>query len=292
MRTGILLAVLGTACAGAPSEHALPAAASGTGTLTLGKDALHYEVSSSGEALVLINGGAMDLRQWDAQAQAFAGEFQVIRYDARGWGRSPLPSESYSQWDDLRALLDHLGVERAHVLGQSYGGSIAIDFALMYPERVRSLVLVGPALGGFAWSADFLARNRRLLEAGSRTRVEQVLEDPHFLPGARANAALASRAKELLRSNAQIFEIPVVLAAWLEPPAIERLEEIRAPTLVLVPELDHPDLFAVADVLQARLADCERRVLPGVGQMAHLEDPEMFNQTVLDFLRLQRGAAR
>ncbi len=284
MRARFLLVVLAAACADVAPERPARLAGSGADDLSLGKDALHYAVSGSGEALVLINGGAMDLRQWDAQAPAFAGEFQVIRYDPRGWGRSPLPRGSYSQWDDLRALLDHLGVERAHVLGHSSGGSIAIDFALQHPERVRSLVLLGPALGGFAWSADFLERNQRLIEAASGARIEQVLADPHFIPGARANPALAARARELLRANAQIYEIRFDLAAWLEPPAVERLAEIRAPALVLVPELGHPAPFAVADVLEARLEHCEKRVLPGVGHLAHLEDPDTFNRIVLEFL--------
>src|SRR5262245_57108437 len=104
---------------------------------------LHYEVAGSGEPLVLIHGFTLDMRMWDDQFASLARHFQVVRYDLRGFGKSSMPTtEPYTHADDLKALLDCLNIERAHVLGLSMGGSIAINFALNYPAMVDRLVLV------------------------------------------------------------------------------------------------------------------------------------------------------
>ncbi len=246
---------------------------------------LYYEAQGSGPPVVFVNGGAMDLRQWDAQARALAPEFQVIRYDARGWGRSTSPTKPYSQAEDLRALLDHVEVDRAHVIGLSHGGSTALDFALVHAERVRSLVLVGPLLEGFKWSEDFREREHWIAEGDEETRIEHLLGDLYFIPGARRDAKLGARARELLQSNSRVFSVDFSLARPLEPPAIERLEELSAPTLVIVGERDHPDVLAIAEALEARVPSCELYVLPGAGHMAHLEFPEDFNSSLRGFLR-------
>ena len=119
---------------------------------------LHYEVTGTGDPVVLIHGLGSDLRVWDAQFPVIAQRYRVLRYDTRGHGKSALPgSEPYAYADDLKALLDYCGMSRAHVVGQSVGGEIAIDYALAYPERVQSLVLVDSTVGGFQWSDDWNA---------------------------------------------------------------------------------------------------------------------------------------
>ena len=109
---------------------------------------LYYEDSGNGETLVLIHAGIADSRMWEGQLAAFARCYRVIRYDMRGFGRSEMGEGPYAHHRDLHALLDALGVERAHLVGCSMGGRTAIDFTLEYPARVRSLVLVGSAIGG------------------------------------------------------------------------------------------------------------------------------------------------
>ena len=110
---------------------------------------LYYKIAGSGHPLVLIHGFALDTRMRDDQIGAFAQHYQVVRYDMRGSGRSVPPTdESYSQTDDLKALLEYLRIDRAHVIGQSRVGAVAIDFALALPEATSALVLVDPVLGG------------------------------------------------------------------------------------------------------------------------------------------------
>ncbi len=113
---------------------------------------IHYQVQGAGPALVLIHAGVADLRMWDDQMAAFARHFTVIRYDVRGWGRTPFPAGEASAHEDLHGLLKYLGHEKAHVLGCSNGGRIALDFTLAFPEMVDRLVLVGTGLGGYKFT--------------------------------------------------------------------------------------------------------------------------------------------
>jgi 3-oxoadipate enol-lactonase len=110
---------------------------------------LYYEGAGSGHPLVLIHGFGLDTRMWDDQFDVFARHYRVVPYGMRGYGDSAPPAdESYSHTDDLKALLEHLSIDRAHVLGQSRGGAVAIDFALAHPGATSALVLVDPVLAG------------------------------------------------------------------------------------------------------------------------------------------------
>ena len=126
---------------------------------------LYCSITGEGEPLVLLHGGASDLRIWDHQVETLARTLRVIRYDQRGYGKSDIPVSLFSYVDDLRGLIDALKLERVSVIGSSLGGSVAIDFALKYPERIRSLILVGPALSGYRYPARFMIEGIKLLLA-------------------------------------------------------------------------------------------------------------------------------
>jgi 3-oxoadipate enol-lactonase len=122
-----------------------------TGYADVNNTRLYYEIAGSGDTLVLIHGNFGDNRHWDGQFEALAKNHKVIRYDVRGYGRSSLPveGESYSNHDDLKALLEHLGISNAHVCGLSMGSGIAVDFALAYPKMCESLIPIGPWAFGY-----------------------------------------------------------------------------------------------------------------------------------------------
>src|SRR5439155_1074430 len=110
---------------------------------------LFYEVSGTGEAVVLIHAFSVDRRMWDPQVAALENRFRVIRYDLRGHGKSASPSAPYANHDDLRSVLDALGVNRATLIGLSAGAEVATDFALAYPDRVARLIVASPGLSGY-----------------------------------------------------------------------------------------------------------------------------------------------
>lgn len=248
---------------------------------------LAHRDDGTGEPVVLVNGGGMDMRQWDAAARGLqAAGFRVIRYDPRGWGGSPAGEGPHAEHDDLAGLLDALGIQRADVVGMSWGGGVAIDAALAHPGRVRRLVLVGPAVSGYPWSRDFAARNTAWArEPNDTTRTQSLLDDAHFIPGAKSDPALAQTARALLMANAKTFRLSGAEVRRLDPPAHGRLQEIRVPTLVITPERDHPDLIAIGKMLDQRVPDSREVVMPGAGHMANLERPAELARIIADFLR-------
>ena len=120
-----------------------------TGFVELDGGKLYYETDGKGPALVLIHAGFLDSRMWDSQFPSYSKSYKTIRYDVRGFGRSSIAKEKFSDHTDLRALLTHLNVARAAIIGVSNGGRIALDFAVEYPERVQSLILVSPGVSGY-----------------------------------------------------------------------------------------------------------------------------------------------
>ena len=119
---------------------------------------LYYQSMGEGAPIVLLHGFSIDHRMWDGQMAALSAAHRVVRCDLRGFGQSPPPTTPYANADDLKALLDHLGIARAVILGLSMGGGVAINFALAYPEATRALVVAGSTLP--AASGDRRSRPR------------------------------------------------------------------------------------------------------------------------------------
>jgi len=145
----LLLACAPRTGTGSPSAAADPLAPD-TGRVAVEGGTLYYEVRGSGPPVVLLHAGDLDLSMWDPQVSPLARSFRLIRYDARGHGRSSAPRGPYSTVEDLRRLLDHLGIPRASLVGISMGAGVTLNFATTYPQRVRQLVLVstsGPPPG-------------------------------------------------------------------------------------------------------------------------------------------------
>jgi 3-oxoadipate enol-lactonase len=248
---------------------------------------LYYETAGSGDALVFIHGFGADSRTWDAQFDALAAQYQVVRYDMRGFGRSAVPTEAlYAHADDLKALLDSLGIAQACVIGQSMGGGVAIDFALAYPEVVRALVLVDAALDGYTfseWEETWGAVFGIAATQGTQASLAFMIGLPAF-ETLRANPALESRLMQIWSDYSGWHFANRDPVQNVDPPAIHRLEQIRVPTLVIVGEHDFADHHAIADILQQRIPDAQKIVLPGVGHVSMMEASDRFNKAVYAFL--------
>jgi 3-oxoadipate enol-lactonase len=247
--------------------------------------------------VVLIHGHSADLRLWEPQVPALVGAgYRVVRYDVRGHGRSSVPPTGYD-WEhylaDLRALLDHLRVARAHLAGISMGGAIALELALEEPGRVASLTLLDSALPGFAYSARFEDDIERLRDAvradGPRTALERHwLAHPIFDGVRRRPEAFAALRRMVLDYPAADY---LDDAEYTPPerPAIERLHEVQAPALVVVGELDLPDFRIIADILAENLPQARKLVVADAGHLPSLEHPEEVNPALLSFLATVQG---
>jgi 3-oxoadipate enol-lactonase len=252
---------------------------------------LYYEVAGAGRPLVLVHAGIADSRMWDAQWDVFARHYQVIRYDMRGFGRSEMPPAAFSHHQDLYGLLNHLGIGPVALLAASFGGRVAIDFTLAYPDLVSALVLVDSALGGHDWSEEvqrFGAAEEAALEQGDLAaatdlNVRMWVDGPHRSPD-QVDPAIRERIREM-QLRAFMLDTPGAEYRPLDPPAAGRLDEIHAPTLALVGDQDVGDILTIADLLAAQIAGARKALIAGAAHLPSMEQPDPFNQVVLDFLR-------
>jgi pimeloyl-ACP methyl ester carboxylesterase len=223
---------------------------------------------------------------WEPQLRELEREYRVIRYDLRGHGRSLAILNGFSAHEDLRAVLDAVGVERATLVGLSAGSRIAVDFALAYPDRVSRMVLSSPGLGGYspADSFEWMAPVMEAIRAGDAPAAAQRWAETPLMaiPTRPAGDSLMRR---IVAANAGLWLIASNPERPLEPPAIGRLDGIDVPVLVIVGERDLPDTHAVADTLVARIPGARKQVIGGAGHMVNLAEPEAFNAAVRAFLR-------
>ncbi len=248
---------------------------------------IYYEVTGGGSSLLLVHGFSLDTRMWEDQIDVFARRYQVICCDVRGFGRSDPPTEPFSQAGDLRALLSYLGVDRTAILGLSMGGGIATVFSLLYPDATRALILADSNLWGTRWSPEGVAQwdavERAAREHGVDAARRLWLNHPFFAP-AMERPNVAARLRRMVEEYSGWHWINPDLEIGISPPPARRLGEIRAPTLVLVGERDVPDFRRISDVLAAQIPGARQVILPGVGHMSNMEDPDSFNRIVLEFL--------
>jgi 3-oxoadipate enol-lactonase len=257
----------------------------GADRLALPGSHLFYESRGDGSPVVLIHGGNLDAGMWDADVIALATRFRVITYDVRPYGRSGPVTDDYAWHGDLRALLDHLKIERASLVGLSLGARVAINFALAHPARVDRLVLAGPGLDGWPFTPD--PQLAGLIDAAKARDAAKAtalwLTHPYMAPAMR-DPVVAARLRQLARRNEHIWLQPIGPAVVPSPAAMTRLGEIRAPTLVLVGTLDVPDIQAIARRLTADIGGARLEVIDGVGHLVNLEAPDRFRALVTGFL--------
>ena len=226
---------------------------------------------------------------WDAQWRRFAGSHRVVRYDLRGYGRSPLRPGTYSHARDLVGVLEEVGP--AAVVGVSMGGRAALEAAVARPELVTALVVVGAGVPDHEWSDEMLAFDAEEEALAERGEAEAYADAKirFWLDAGRPPDAVNARVRELVREMIlRSFELQSADSGaegeLLVPDVGERLGEIRVPVLVVVGEADVSDIHANADRLERDLPNAERAVVPCAAHLPPLERPEEFDRVVLDFL--------
>jgi len=264
-----------------------------SGFLDVSGGKLYYEVEGEGHPLLLIHGGLGSLRMWDGQVAAFAERYRVIRYDTRGFGRTETDDAPFSNRDDAAAVLDHLGASTAYLVGQSRGGMIVLDFLIERPERVDAFVSIASGVGGYEpqlpdgtdippW--DEMERLWESKEWDQLAELEtRIWVDGWGQPPTRVDAELRRKVHDWILDNYRA-EKAEGKPQPLDPPAAQRLSEIRVPTLVLIGEVDEAGGIAAERHLAASVPGARLVEFPGVAHMIHLEEPERFNQLALDFL--------
>jgi 3-oxoadipate enol-lactonase len=254
----------------------------------------HYELAGDGEPVVLLHGGFLDLRQWDELFPRLVRRFRVLRFDARGHGRTPLGSVPYSRRGDVRAMLDHVGFERAHVVSLSAGTGAAVELALEHPGRVASLALGAAPLRGFDIAAEFGSGMRGIIEAGVAGDRPLLRERVWAFPPFRVAATIPPARARLERMVVEEHEFGYARPGappldWHDPPAATVLDRIAAPTLVVVGDGEMPALAEAADHLAASIPGARKVVVAGAGHFVVLEQPDAYGRLIESWLAEQAG---
>jgi pimeloyl-ACP methyl ester carboxylesterase len=244
----------------------------------------YADTGGGGVPVVLMHAATGSSRTWEHQIPAFtAAGYRVIAYDRRGWGRSaidPAGPQPGTAADDLLALMDHLAVGRFHLVGTAAGAFASLDFALSFPQRLRSLI-VANSIGGVQ-DADFLELGQRIRPPAFNALPPEVREvGPSYRAANPEGTHRWVELEQLSRpagpaAPAQSMRNRITFAL---------LETITLPTLLIT---GGADLYAPPPVMRlfaARITHAETVVVPEAGHSTYWEQPEVFNRAVLDFIR-------
>jgi pimeloyl-ACP methyl ester carboxylesterase len=225
---------------------------------------------------------------WDAEVAWLRDHARVLCFDLRGQGRSDFPTETFSNHRDVLGLLDELGLSDATLVGLSAGAQVALDVALAAPQRVRRLVLVSPSLQGYVPTEmpPFMADLMTALQARDFESANEVLLASSIMavPPEHADAV-----RLMVEENERFWTLPYSLVELPPSPAIEVLEKVEAPTLVLVGASDLEAIRHQSELLEQRLPNVRRVQVAGGGHLLNLTSPKAFREAVGVFLGLEEN---
>jgi pimeloyl-ACP methyl ester carboxylesterase len=258
---------------------------------------LYYESTGSGTAIVLVHEFAGDLRSWETQVRHFSRRYRVITFNARGYPPSAVPPDasSYSQARavaDILAVMDHAGVERAHIVGLSMGGFAALHLGLSAPQRALSLCVAGCGYGAEPESVprfkeEATTSAKLLLEQGMAAFVERYSQGPTRLPFLRDDPRGFAEFKAQFIEHSALGSANTQLGVQKERPSLyaleAQLEQLAVPTLVVNGDEDWPCL-APGLMLKNKIPGAALLVLPNCGHTINLEMPDEFNRSVESFI--------
>ena len=252
---------------------------------------IYYEVEGEGEPLVLIHGLSGSTMYWFFQLPEFSKSYKVIAYDVRGHGQSDKPKQEYSIKlfaDDLKGLLDKLGVDTAHIVGIATGGMIAQQFAIDHPDKVKSLVLADTAseigeLGELRLKNWIRYAEKLGMEAVFDSGLTWTLTEKEM----RDNKELIGTFREqFLIDNDQVHAYVAVCNAIRRFNVTSQLPKIKAPTLVLVGDSDILVPLEHSKIIHQNIPNSELKIIEDVGHMINMVNSGItFNEKVLEFLK-------
>jgi 3-oxoadipate enol-lactonase len=255
---------------------------------------LYYEMAGAGETVVFIHGMALDNRLWDSQWSSFSKKYKVIRYDVRGFGQSDRAHDPHNPTEDLKALLDYLKIDKAHLIGFSMGGNIALNFAANYPERVNKIVAVDADLDGFTnYTPELKGTFDKIIYLASHQgwhdeEQEVWLRSRLMRLYAADNRAIINLSEITADYHGDHFINPRINPNFGTPTTLELLPNIKASTLVIIGEKDEESIHRIGRVLTEKIPAAQKIIIKDAGHLSNLDKPKVFNKTVMQFLKYLR----
>lgn len=270
----------------------IPADKNRNGRVAVQDGELYYECTGRGAPLILIHAGLSDRREWKYQTEEFGSTFQTIVYDQRGAGNSSIPTAAFWPADDLKALMDHLGLEKANLMGHSIGGTVALDFVLRYPERVSSLILVASGVNGYQWSKEYQDWFSSIWTVPETDKMMKQMVSADFYAKSMSKQELRSEIETITYENIQkilSWKSSEVRCFFSDP--ISKLNEVRIPTLVVYGNKDSQDIKQIANILIENIPNVKSVQILDADHLLNFERPKELNSRVMDFvLNLDNGS--
>jgi pimeloyl-ACP methyl ester carboxylesterase len=252
---------------------------------------IYYETCGSGsQAVVLIHDGVVNSASFDEMWPMLCKEFRVVRYDRRGYGRSPAAKAPYSPQEDLAAVMAAAKMDHASLVGFSFGGGLAVSYTILHPEQVDRLVISGPSLNGFQPTKAFNKAITHIMLPMIISNFDAVADNAAKSGWVMAPGHDAAKAKALA-----IFKVsPQDLRHQLKDPIkgwtsdLPHMGEIKAPTLILIGDHDIGDNQAAAGAAQALIPGARRETIEDAGHLMQLEHPHELAEMITDFVKKGR----
>lgn len=264
---------------------------------------IYYEESGTGAAVVFVHEFAGDLRSWELQLQHFSRLYRCIAYNARGYPPSDVPQdvERYSQdraTDDIRAVLDGLGIEKAHIVGLSMGAFATLHFGIRYPDRALSLTIAGGGYGAHPaqyekFQTDARANAQIIRDKGMAHFAETYGHGPTRVQLKNKDPRGFAQYARLLAEHSAPGSANTMLGYQARRPSLyaltEQMKRIPTPTLILAGDEEEPCL-EVCLLMKRCIPKAGLAILPKSGHAINLEEPALFNRLLEDFLhQVQAG---
>ncbi len=249
------------------------------GYLTKDHAKIYYQLTGEGTPIVFIHGFTLDHRMWKPQIEFFQRDYQTLVYDMRGYGKSSIPNSKYSHHNDLQELIDFLNIDKIHLVGLSLGGEVAIDFSISNPERLMSLSLLNSSLSGYKSTVDWSVHAK---EQGLEKAKKNWINHDIFKPTIK-NHESAKILQEFIDDYSGWHWFNSDPRKRVSKLALNRLDEIACPTLVMSGENDLTYFHDIADVLISGIPNAERQFIKNAGHMVNIEQPEAVNSLLRQF---------
>jgi pimeloyl-ACP methyl ester carboxylesterase len=258
---------------------------------------LYYEESGSGAPLVFVHEYAGDWRSWEPQMRFFSRYYRCLAFNARGYPPSDVPEdpEKYSQArarDDIRSLLDHLKIDRAHICGLSMGGFAALHFGMAYPERARSLLVGGCGYGAQPdkreqFREETNAAAAQIEKEGMREVAKRYSLGPTRVQFQNKNPRGWQEFADQLAGHSTLGSALTMRGVQARRPSlwelVEGMRALKVPTLIVTGDEDDPCLEP-ALLMKRSISTSALAVIPSSGHTLNIEEPEEFNRLLLNFL--------
>ncbi|WP_144553848.1 alpha/beta fold hydrolase [Peribacillus simplex] len=257
-----------------------------------GKDSFHFEEKGIGESLILIHGVGLDLTMWEKQVEDLSKHFHVIVYDMIGHGGSEHPPGPYSlsQFvEQLAALMNHLRIEKSHIIGFSMGGMVAQAFALKYPDKLKTLTILNAVANRTEEQRKaILKRVEEVKRTGPLATIEPAIQrwfNPEFL---NLQEEIVSKIRKRLQTNDPASYLAAyTLFATADEELWPQIHQIDIPTHIITGEHDVGSNPEMARQMHEKIAHSEILIVPNMKHMLPIEGSKIVNEAIRLFIDKQ-----